>query len=290
MPHRVNLITSLFDKALSTEASKYCRLSIQFSTDGFSFCVFDVSRNKLSAIEVYEFHNVSTVIVLNSILNQIIEKSHWLKAEYEKTEIIFESLKSTLVPVALFDHNHVNEYLTLNHQRDLGEVIGNDHLRQLDAENIFAIPEILVNTLREHFPGAGIHHFASSLIESVLIKFKNMGSGPVMFVNVRKSWLDIMVLSKGKLQFFNSFRYREKEDFVYFIIFVFEQLNLNPESTDLKLMGEIPKLSPLFDLTFKYVRNVGFAERGTENTFSYVFDEIPQHYYFNLLNLHQCEL
>ncbi len=290
MPHRVNLITSLFDKALSQEASKYCRLSIQISTDGFSFCVFDINRNKMSAIEVHEFFNVSTVIVLNSIVNQILDQSRWLKVDYEKTAIIFESPKSTLVPVALFDHNHVNDYLTLNHQRDLGDVIGNDHLRQLDAENVFAIPEILVNTLRQHFPNAGIHHFASSLIESILIKYKNMDSTPVVFVNVRKTWLDIIVISKGKLQFFNSFRYHEKEDFVYFIIFVFEQLNLNPEITELKLMGEIPKSSPLFDLTFKYVRNVSFAERGTESAFSYVFDEIPKHFYFNLLNLHQCEL
>jgi len=290
MPHRVNLITSLFDKALSTEASKYCRLSIQFSLDGFSFCVCDVNRNKYSGIEVHEFHNVSTVIVLNSIIKDLIEKRDWLKTEYEKTEIIFESAKSTLVPVALFDHNHVADYLKLNNHPDLGEVIGNERLRQLDAENVFSIPEILVKTLHEHFPGASIHHFASSLIESLLIRYKNLDSSPIMFANVRKSWLDIIVLNKGKLQFFNSFRYREKEDFVYFLIFVFEQLTLNPENTELKLMGEIPKVSPLFDLTFKYVRNVGFVERGHEYAFSYVFDEIPQHYYFNLLNLHRCEL
>lgn len=290
MPHRVNLITSLFDKALSTDASKYYKLSIQFSLDGFSFCVFDVNRNKYSGIEVHEFHNVSTVIVLNSIIKGLIENRDWLKMEYEKTEIIFESAKSTLVPVALFDHNYVADYLKLNHHPDLGELIGNERLRQLDAENVFSIPEILVKTFHEHFPGARIHHFASSLIESLLIRYKNLDSSPIMFANVRKSWLDIIVLNKGKLQFFNSFRCREKEDFVYFLIFVFEQLNLNPENTGLKLMGEIPKVSPLFDLTFKYVRNVGFVDRGTEYAYSYVFDEIPQHYYFNLLNLYRCEL
>jgi hypothetical protein len=290
MPHRVHKIVSTFDKALSIEASKYCRLSIQLSQDGFSFCVFDINRNKYCGIEVYEFNNVSSVIALNAILRDLVQTNDWLQAEFEKTEIIFETSKSTLVPVALFDHNHVADYLKLNHPPDLGEVIGNDHLRQLDAENVFSLPDTLLATLREHFPGTGIHHFSSSLIESLLIRYKNLDSNPIVFTNVRKSWLDIMVISKGKLQFFNSFRYKEKEDFVYFLIFVFEQLNLNPENTELKLMGEIPKVSPLFDLTFRYIRNVGFVERSNGSLYSYIFDEIPHHYYFNLLNLQHCEL
>jgi len=290
MPHRVRKIVSTFDKALNIEASKYCRLSIQHSQDGFSFCVFDIIRNKYCGIEVYEFQNVSSVIVLNKILREIIQTNDWLKAEFEKTEIIIESPKSTLVPVALFDHNHVADYLKLNHPPELGELIGNDHLRQLDAENIFSLPETLVTTFREYFPGAGIHHFSSSLIESLLIRHKNLDSNPIVFTNVRKSWLDILVINKGKLKFFNSFRFKEKEDFVYFLIFVFEQLNLNPENIELKLMGEIPKVSPFFELTFKYIRNVGFVERSNGSLYSYIFDEIPGHYYFNLLNLQHCEL
>jgi len=290
MPHRVHQIISTFDKALSKEASKYCRLSIQFSQDGFSFCVFDINRNKYCGLEVYDFHNVSTIIVLNAILTELIQTSDWFKAGFEKTEIIFETPKSTLVPVALFDHNHVADYLKLNHPPDLGEVIGNDLLRQLDAENVFSMPETLLTTFREFFPGAGIHHFSSSLIESLLIRYKYQDANPIVFTNVRKSWLDILVINKGKLQFFNSFRYKEKEDFVYFLIFVFEQLNLNPESVELKLMGEIPKVSPLFDLTYRYIRNVGFVERSNGTLYSYIFDEIPHHYYFNLLNLQHCEL
>lgn len=290
MPHRVQKITSVFDKALNTEASQYCRLSIQLSLDGFSFCIFDGNRNKYSGIEVYEFHNISTVIVLNSIIRELIQTSDWLKARFEKTEIIFETPKSTLIPVALFDHNQVTHYLNLCHPNELGDVIGNDRLRQLDAENLFSIPETILTTLRECFPEAGIHHFASSLIETLLIGHKNLDASPIAFVNVRRSWLDIVVINKGKLQFFNSFRYKEKEDFVYFLIFVFEQLNLNPENVELKLLGEIPKISPLFDLTFQYVRNVGFIGRSTIYEYSYVFDEIPGHYYFNLLNLLHCEL
>lgn len=290
MPQRVQTIISTFDKALQSEASKYCQLSIQISQDGFSFCIFDVNNNKYVGIEAYEFQNVSSVSVFNTIMTELIQKSDWLRTEFNKTNIIVDTPKSTLIPVTLFDHNQVASYLKLSYSPDLGDVIGNDNIRQLDAQNIYSIPDIIVKTLRQHFPKASIHHCASSLIESLLVRYKNLDTSPIVFANVRKSWLDIIVLNKGKLQFFNSFRYKEKEDFVYFLIFVFEQLSLNPENIEVILLGEVPKESQLFDLTFQYVRNVGFMDRSNSNYYSYVFDNIPGHYYFNLLNLQRCEL
>jgi hypothetical protein len=38
------------------------------------------------------------------------------------------------------------------------------------------------------------------------------------------------------------------------------------------------------------VRNVAFIQRGSDYAYSYVFDDIPEHFYYNLLNLQRCEL
>jgi len=290
MLQKVHLLESTFDKALIKEASSKYRLSIQLSLDGFSFCVFDTARNKYSGIETHLFHEVTTPLVLNNILNELIPKNEWLKQKYNETRIIIESPKSTLIPLPLFISEHSVDYLRFNHYLDFGDKILYDRLPNLGAANIFAIPEIIIQTCQRFFPDARLHHFASSLLENLLILNKNQDEDPVIFASVRKSWFDLLVLKGRNLLFFNSFKYKAKEDFVYFLIYVMDQLNLNPEKTELTLLGEITKISSLFELTFKYVRNVSFIKRTQDYEYSYVFDEIPEHFYFNLLNLQQCEL
>ncbi len=290
MLQKVHLSASKFDKALDKEASRKYRLSIQLSLDGFSFCILDTDRNKFSGIEAYSFQEVSTSLVISNIITELIQKSDWLKLPFQETRIIFETEKSTLIPAPLFEDEHAADYLRFNHNPDFGDKIIFDRLSNLGAVNVFSIPENILLTLGRFFPGVTVHHFASYLIENLLILNKNSDEGFVIFAYLRSTSIDLLVLDGRNLIFSNSFNYKAKEDCVYFLIYVMEQLNLNPEKTGVTFFGEISKTSPLFDLTRKYVRNVAFGKRTLDYNYSYALDEIPEHYYFNLLNLQRCEL
>ncbi|OQX79810.1 MAG: hypothetical protein B6D64_04225 [Bacteroidetes bacterium 4484_276] len=290
MPQNIHLSKSIFDKALNTEAKKNYRLSIRVSPDGFSFCVLDTNRNKYSGLENYEFQDIRSPLMLEEALKVIIEGSQWLDKDYQGVKVMFEGQQMSLVPNPLFDAGQAPEYLRFNHFVDADDEICHDHLPNLDAVNVFSIPGNIAKLLNQFFPGIQINHFSSALIESLLIRNKNWGEGRMIFVNVRKQWLDIIVLDGRKLLFFNSFQYRTKEDFAYYLIYVIEQLNINPENVELVLMGEILKISDIYDIIYKYVRNLKFIERGEEFSYSYVFDETPGHFYYNLLNLQRCEL
>ncbi len=290
MSQNIHLSKSIFDKALNIEATKDYRLSIQVSTDGFSFCVLDTTRNKYSGLENYEFQDVRSPLVLEEALKVIIKGSQWLSKDFQGIKIMFESPQMSLVPKPLFDAGQAPEYLRFNHFTDADDKIFHDHLHNLDAINVFSVPGNIAKLLNQFFPGIRINHFSSALIESLLIRNKNYGEGNMIFVNVRKQWLDIIVLNGRKLLFFNSFQFRTKEDFAYYLIYVIEQLNMNPEKVELELMGEILKISDIYDITFKYVRNLKFINRSEEYSYSYVFDETPGHFYYNLLNLQRCEL
>ena len=290
MSQNIHLSKSIFDKALNTEATIDYRLSIRVSPDGFSFCLLDTTRNKYSGLENYEFQDTRTPLMLEESLNEIISGSKWLSKDYQEIKIMFEGQQMSLVPNPLFEAKQAPEYLRFNHFLDADDKICHDHLPNLDAVNVFSIPGNIVKLLNQFFPGIRINHFSSALIESLLIRNKNLGEGHMIFVNLRKQWLDIIVLDGRKLLFFNSFQYRTKEDFAYYLIYVIEQLNMNPEKVELVLMGEILKVSDIYDITFKYVRNLKFINRAEEYNYSYVFDEIPGHFYYNLLNLQRCEL
>ncbi len=287
---KVHVAVSAFDKALEKEASEYYRLSIQLSQDGFSFCILDTRRNKYLGLQSINFSNITGPQVFNQVLGEVIPGISWLRLPYEFTRIIYESRISTLIPEALFHPDRARDYLAFNHPLSRGEPCFDDHLPTLAARNLWAMPAAVRDTLLQYFPAAGIHHHAGALIESLLIRYKHSPPEDRVFAHIRNGWFDIVVMHGGQLRFYNSFRYNVREDFIYYLIYVLEQLNLNPETVSLIFLGEIMKTSALHDIAYKYVRHISFGTRNPAYDYSYVLDEIPEHFYFNLLNLQQCEL
>ena len=287
-------ILSSIDKALNKEAGKkyseFFELSIQFSLDGFSFCIYDNENNKLIALESYAFQELENYKQLSAEINDLFYDKELLRRAYNKINVIFESPKSTLIPFPLFNKDELHSYLKFNHNVEDWENIYFDRLKNLEAYNIYTIPDCIIKTIKENFGSANISNFSSSLIESLLIKYKNQNLENKVYVNLRSNIFDIIIIEDTKLKLFNSFRFRTKEDFAYFLLFVFEQLKLNPEDIELILIGAIDKSSKLYEIIFKYIRNIGFIEANDLFRYSYVFDNIPSHSYYNLINSNMCEL
>jgi hypothetical protein len=116
---------------------------------------------------------------------------------------------------------------------------------------------------------------------------KNM-TGRKVFLNLRDGQFDLLVFNGNQLVYCNGFHFRTPEDVAYYVIFVYEQLNLNPEETGLCLLGNVEKLSPVYDLLFRYIRLIEFMGRNEGFKYSYLFDEIPGHSYFSLLTPALC--
>ena len=81
-----------------------------------------------------------------------------------------------------------------------------------------------------------------------------------MFVHINTGHIEIIVVQNQKLLLFNSFDYNTPEDFLYYILFTAEQLNLNPENFPLELIGNINTESEYFKIAYKYIRNVSLID------------------------------
>ena len=77
-----------------------------------------------------------------------------------------------------------------------------------------------------------------------------------MWVHFAKDHFEIFVIENQKLLLYNSFNYNTPEDFLYYILFTAEQLNMNPDNFDLELIGNITINSEFYKLAYKYIRNV----------------------------------
>jgi hypothetical protein len=92
-------------------------------------------------------------------------------------------------------------------------------------------------------------------------------------------------LKNGKLNLFNTFNFDSKEDFMYYVLYSIEQLNLNADSVDFKLLGDIKKGNELYDLIYTYVRNVSFGNNSSTIKISDAYAKtIQNHNHFSLIN------
>lgn len=288
---------SLIDESIDRNKTDQYRLSIRLALDGFSFCILDSKRNKYIAFELFHFPLNTSHLLSGNLsdvqaqhIDRILYARKWLLKEYESIHVVLENSKSTLIPFPLFEAKDKDLYLKFNYHLRPDEQIVYDKLNNLEAYNVYALPAAIRDKIFSFFPSCNFSHFSSTLIESLIIRYKNQEIPDTIFANIRANHFDMVGFRNHKLIYFNSFTYRSKEDFTYFLIFVMEQLSLNPENVQLIMMGEIEKRSPVFEMIYTYVRNVSFIDRNVAFEYSYIFDRIPGHYYYNLLNVNLCGL
>ena len=110
-----------------------------------------------------------------------------------------------------------------------------------------------------------------------------------VFIVAEKNTLTILVKKSKRLEFCNTFHYTTPEDFIYFVMFAFDQLKLNQDTTPVTLWGEITPDSAVYSKLYKYIRNISFGNKPSTLSFGYQFDEVFDHKFYDLYNMHFCE-
>ena len=87
------------------------RLSIQFSLDGFSFCISD-SLDKVIELSCHNLTETkrSPKLILDKI-QEIFKQEKSLHDDFESVSLIHRNNLNTLVPNAFFDEKHLKDYL-----------------------------------------------------------------------------------------------------------------------------------------------------------------------------------
>ena len=247
------------------DPSKNLILSIQVSLSGLSFCVLNSSSNTISFYKQFTFEKKHTPSeVLDKLLHCFnLEKA--LQKEFKTVNVIHENELSALVPKPLFSEEHLADYLKFNTKILNTDYFSYDDIMANDCINVY-VPYVNINNhLYERFGEFVFTHFSTILIETILALEKH-SSTPKMYANVSDSHFEIIIVENNKLKLYNTFDYQTKEDFIYYILFTAEQLQLNPEEFLLILTGKITDSDELYEIAYKYIRHVNIIEH--ENNFN----------------------
>ncbi|WP_341222059.1 DUF3822 family protein [Polaribacter atrinae] len=260
--------------------TKDTKLSIQFNLDGFSFCIINNSTKETSYFSEYVFNEKQlTPESLLKKIEEIFKTDIHLQKDFSSVLVIHQNNLFSLVPNQYFSEDILSDYLNFNIKTLATDFIAYDDIESIHAKNVY-VPYVNINNyLFQNFGEFEYKHHLTILIEKLISS--NNSNEKKVFVNVSKENYDIVILQNKELQFSNSFNFQTKEDFIYYILFTFEQLKLDVEEIALFFTGDIEPESEIYKITYQYIRNVAFLESNNK-----IFNELDasKHSNYILLN------
>lgn len=251
------------------------KLYLQVSLHDFSFCVKNQVNNQVVHFKSFSLDPYKTI---EQQLDLFFDKEDMLQSGYDDVLIFHDNNLNTFVPSALFDETALGSYLQYNIKVFPTDYFDYDSMPQQQIENIYVPYVTFNNYFIDKFGGFEFQHIHTALLQHFINKSAANGNRE-FFVHVAEKHFEIVIIQDKKLLFFNSYEYQTAEDFIYYVLFVMEQLKMDPQQQLVQLAGKVDEHSDLFKTAYKFIRNVQALNLHTvAQTLSVTPEQLEQHY------------
>lgn len=258
-------------------------LTIQYSLNGLSFTIFDETERKHLCLKHYTITDKD--IPFSSLLTELQERESWQIDDFNKVKLIIDDTHNTLIPKDFYSEESACKYLeTLQIPSNN---IATDYIGSIC--NIYSVADDVAEVCKSHRGNIVIRHASTIFINKLINEFSERQAETRAFVNVKNNYFELAILDNDKLIFHNYFNFNTKEDFLYFILFTFEQLKIDNESIPLYFIGFIENNSSIINLCSRYIRNIRFINRDNNLKIAFELNSIPYYYHYTLYNSVSCE-
>lgn len=290
-PQDYKLVRKIKDEKFNVDNLHLYHLLLQIGPRDFQIAVTDQETSNCFLLEEYRFGGVKDYDGLIRILTNIFDEHHILLAGFwESVRVSIKNKKFTLVSSPLFDKESLHDYLSLNCtvNRNSDDLYYYQHAK-IDAVNVFSVNKKLIDWLKRIYPNIDIKiiHQGSALIEGVLGN-KSLSDDQALFLYIDRATIHIIVAQNLQLKYYNQFTVKNPDEAIKYILMVFKALGLDQKTTKVLVWGTINSKSSFFQLLCKYIKNISFGSKPPSLKFSYAFDEVQDHQYFDLYSMDLC--
>ena len=283
---------SVIDSGFDINITSSYFLSIQLQLDGFSFCVLDPVSN-----EYIQFEN--RTLKFNENIFEVLESelagNDLLVYPYQKVFVLYNTQNYSLIPQAIYQPNTDGKFLNFCFSESNLETKHEDtfcnKVKMADSMCVFKVPTKLTEVLSKYYKNIKYFCQATPFIETALLSTSTLSSpNHHVHINVQplSFYFDIIVISDNNLKMHNTFKYHDQKEFLYFTLFVFEQLKLDTRRTKVFLSGNIEKSSETYSTLKTYIKQVEITDETNHFKFSNIFKSIPLQNHLNLFNIPLC--
>jgi hypothetical protein len=258
------------DITQSKKNNTFRKLSIQVGLNGLSFCVLDTISKKILAFEKIAFKTPSTPYLMLKELKGMFGQKSKIGNEFSEVVVIHKNNMFSLVPKPLFNTDELPNYLKFNAKIMANDLIAHDEIPNQDIVNVYVPYTNINNYIFDLFGEFEFKHSGTVLINTLLNQ-NRVSNQPVCYIQVSEKDMEMMVVSEKKLLFYNQFEYKTKEDFLYYLLFSLEQLQMDLTKIQLKLFGSVEEGDGIYELSRNYIEHVSVFIPGN---LSFPFEEL----------------
>lgn len=277
----------LIDKSLDKENTRNYHLSIQADLNGFSFCILDIGKKIYLGLRHYQLEDIYSTENYVDKLTEIFNEDNLLNRQFQSSSFVYLTQKSTLIPESFFDKSNLKAYFEFNQSLNELDEINYNFIAEINAYNIFTVPNYIVNEVVNRLKNVNLFHQATPFIKSIFEKDIKTESECV-YVNMNNKFIDIAVAVQNRLLLYNTFQFQKETDLLYFILYIYNQLNLDTRNSKLYISGEQSDKTRYYNELKKYITTVKYLEP-VDFLFSGVLEKYEKYKFLNLFNLVSCE-
>ena len=158
-----------------------------------------------------------------------------------------------MVPIEQFQEADATTLYLHSFPRSEKEVVKFNVLPSLNAVCVYCINKDLLMVLTDHFNDVQLMHTMIP-VWTYLHQRSFTGHRSKMYGYFHDKQLDIFSFQQNRFKFCNAFETTQAHDSLYFLLYVWKQLNLKPEHDEIHILGDIPEKEWLLEEMRKYLK------------------------------------
>lgn len=217
-------------------------------------------------------------------LKRFLQETTELQHPYKRVEIFFKTKRYTTLPLQYYEDDSAETLFYQNLPKENNEHVICNILQGTNIVVLFSIDKLSYLYLSEYFPNARFMASVSPQVECLMTKVRTLHKR--LYVNIEATNMEVYCLQEGRLLLLNTYDTQHHTDRVYYILQLWQSLQLSQTADELCLVGEpaiVEELSTYFSDYIKHVNKFQLHEAlGKEKAYEV---NLP----FDLQTLLACE-
>ncbi|MDR0995426.1 MAG: DUF3822 family protein [Tannerella sp.] len=245
------MIVSIPD-SLNTSTSEKYLMSIRLRPDGLSFSAYDPGEGQSFFYRELSFDPALPYI---DSLKESFFDNECFAWNYKRTDLLCANSPYIVVPAWLAEKTEWHRLLDFAYISPSSRCLDNP-LEEAGAEVLFTLDEAVYEFCARSLANPVFTH--SLTPELIMLGKQAMGlpAGRHLFAVIDRHGVDLLCFNASKLLFANTFAYEQAEDILYYLLYAWQQLQLDQLGDTLSLSGETALCSQLTETLRLYIRQI----------------------------------
>ncbi len=280
----IKLETTIADEAFSSKRTHQYKLSILVGIDSFCYLVLNQENKSLlfkqfSGISTPDFSRLQ-----GEQIHDIFNMDKLLKLDYGEVKLAFSDRKQVFVPNRIYNPAHKATYLKHVATTRASDQIYTNDITPLHAQNVFSVDHATLNFLQQMFPDMQCLHVSSALYLSFLEQTDANESR--LFLCLRDNSLYLFLFQGRELIFSNNFHCQSSSDFIYYVMLVFNQFNLDVQRQVVLVSGNFVENGEYHKALSQYVQYIYPVDKPNFIRFAESIESrLNNHAYFDVMSI-----